>query len=179
MKNKENLEHLITYLKMIQNEIQMAIDGKKSLSNAAKAIGITSQEMNYFKNKPSYFDTLLRKNFMSNDEFLEIIKNNQLPEELLIKATFGIDMDIIINLSDDELEEIQNIINNVLSPKEKEIIHMLFYDRLTPEEAGKALRVTRERIRQVKTKAIIKLKREFYKIFKTKYTKEIYTMKTL
>lgn len=164
---------------MVQNEIQMAINGKKSLFNAARAIGITSQEMNYFKNKPSYFDTLLRKNFMSNTEFLEVIKNNQLPEELLVKAAFRIDKDIIISLSDDEIEEIINFINNELRPREKKVIYTRFYDGLTLEQTGKVFNITRERIRQIEVKAIRKLTQHLYWFFKSKYAKKIFTINDL
>lgn len=179
MKNKENLENLIKYLKTVQDEIQMALDGEKSLSKAAKAIGIDSNQMNYLKNSPSYFDTLLRKNFMSNDEFSEIIKNNQLPEERLVKAVFKIDINKIISLSDDEIKEVKNIVDNTLLPREKEIINMRFYDNLTFEQTGKELGITRERIRQIEVKAIRKLKWKIYESFKERYVKKIFTIDDL
>lgn len=179
MKNKENLINLIDYLKMVQDELQMAVDGKKMLSETARAIGINGNKMNYFKNKPSYFDTLLSKNFMSNDEFLEIIKNNQLPEERLVKTVFAIDENKIITLSNDETEEIKNTIDHELSIREKDVIHMRFYDRLTFEQAGELMDVTRERIRQLEAKAIRKLRQNLYESFKIKYAKEIYNIRDL
>lgn len=179
MKNKENLEHLIEYLKMVQGEIQMAIDGKKPLSKVARVIGITSQEMNYFKNKPEYFDTLLRKNFMSNTEFLEVIKNNQSIEELLVKAAFRIDEDKIISLLDDEIEKVNNTINNDLQPREKEVIYMRFYDKLTYEQIATQLGKTRERARQIEVKSIRKLRRKLYWFFKEKYAKKTFTIDDL
>lgn len=47
---------------------------------------------------------------------------------------------------------------SVLSPREQDIIRMRFTDQMTYEEVGKAIGVTRERVRQIESKALEKIR---------------------
>ena len=51
----------------------------------------------------------------------------------------------------------------ILSPRQQEVIYLLFYDRLTEEEAAEKLGISRSSLRTHRDRAIEKLKKELEK----------------
>lgn len=78
--------------------------------------------------------------------------------ESIIRSKVNVEEEVINKISG---EEVLDIINNVLNEREKSIIHLRYFEEKTLEEIGKEMKLSRERIRQIETKAIKKLRRYF------------------
>lgn len=179
MKNKENLISLISYLDFVKKELEGAIDGTQSLSQAARNLSLTSQNLNHLKNNPAYFDTILKKTISKNKDFEDILRDNQTMEEKLFKASFNLKPEIIVNLTDEESEKIRSLVENFKESRGKKIILLRFDQNSTLDETAKEFDVTKERIRQLESRALRKLKRNIYLLFKEKYIKNILTSKDI
>lgn len=102
MKNKENLVNLVKYLDLMKKELQKAIDENQTLATTARNLSITPQELNNLKNKPKYFDTIIKKHFANEKDYYLALYQNQTMEERLYKAILQIDKYKIVDLTQDE-----------------------------------------------------------------------------
>ena len=87
------------------------------------------------------------------ETFLRIILRRELSSE-------EIELLIDDNKFELVLEEIEKL--ELLTPREYEVIYRRFYEGRTLEEVGQFIYVTRERVRQIESKAIYKLRRKKY-----------------
>lgn len=87
------------------------------------------------------------------EAFLTIILNRELQNE---------EVELLIDDNKFELilEEIEKL--ELLTPREYEVIYRRFYEGKTLEEVGQIIYVTRERVRQIEHKALLKLSRNKY-----------------
>lgn len=171
MKNKENLIEFIKYLDLMKEELQKAVDEKQSLATTARNISITPQELNNLKNKPKYFDAIIRKYFMSEKDYYLTLYQNQTVEDVLYKAILQIDEYKIVDLTQDEKDLINTALDR-LHEREKDVIIQRYADKKSLDEVGYDYNVTRERIRQIETKAMRKLRIILYENLKERYSNE-------
>lgn len=173
MKNKENLINLVKYLDLMKEELQKAIDEKQTLATTARNLSITPQELNNLKNKPKYFDAIVKKHFVTEKDYYLALYQNQIMEERLYKAILQIDKYKIVDLTQDEKDLINEVLNQ-LNEREKDVIIQRYADRKSLDEIGYDYNVTRERIRQIEAKATYKLRAMLYKNLKEKYNNKNY-----
>ena len=173
MKNKENLIEFIKYLDLMKEELQKAVDEKQSLATTARNISITPQELNNLKNKPKYFDAIIRKYFMSEKDYYLTLYQNQTVEDVLYKAILQIDEYKIVDLTQKEKDLINEALNR-LNEREKDIIIQRYADRKSLDEVGYDYNVTRERIRQIEAKATRRLRAMLYENLKERYNNKNY-----
>lgn len=173
MKNKENLIEFIKYLDLMRDELQKAVDEKQSLATTARNISITPQELNNLKNKPKYFDAIVKKHFVTERDYYLALYQNQTIEERLYKAILQIDKYKIVDLTQDEKDLINQALNQ-LNEREKDVIIQRYADRKSLDEVGYDYNVTRERIRQIEAKATYRLRSMLYENLKEKYNNENY-----
>ena len=173
MKNKENLINLIKYLDLMKEELQKAIDEKQTLATTARNLSITPQELNNLKNKPKYFDAIVKKHFVTERDYYLALYQNQIMEERLYKAILQIDKYKIVDLTQDEKDLINEALNQ-LNEREKDVIIQRYADRKSLDEIGYDYNVTRERIRQIEAKTTYKLRAMLYKNLKEKYNNKNY-----
>jgi len=93
---------------------------------------------------------------------IENIENYPLNLAMFLKG----DSEIEINLN-----ELEKLVESLLE-KESKVIRFRFRDKLTLEEVGRKLNVTRERVRQIEAKALRKLR---HNELKTLHIKDIKT----
>lgn len=60
-----------------------------------------------------------------------------------------------------DFENVLNVINKILTEQERYIVYSLFIDKKTLQAIGDEFGITKERVRQIKIKAIEKIKRKF------------------
>lgn len=168
MKNKENLINLIKYLDLMRDELQKTVDGKQTLAATARNLSITPQNLNGLKNQSRYFDTIIRKCFMDENDYCLVLYRNQTVEDRIYKAVLQIDEYKIVELTQEEKNLINQALNR-LNEREKDIIIQRYADKKSLDEVGYDYNVTRERIRQIETKAMRKLRIILYEDLKEKY----------
>jgi RNA polymerase sigma factor (sigma-70 family) len=173
MKNKENLINLVKYLALMKEELQKAIDEKQTLATTARNLSITPQELNNLKNKPKYFDAIVKKHFVTEKDYYLALYQNQTVEERLYKDILQIDKYKIVDLTQDEKDLVNEALNQ-LNEREKDVIIQRYADRKSLDEVGYDYNVTRERIRQIEAKAAYKLRAMLYKNLKEKYNNKNY-----
>ena len=104
---------------------------------------------------------LLLNEFQDILSLNETIGDNIFLEDV-IRASDNIEEKII---KEDQLAEMRELLDNILSDREKEILELRYglYDNKihTLKEIGDMLSITRERVRQIEKKAITKLKLHF------------------
>ena len=173
MKNKENLINFVKYLDFMREELQKAIDEKQTLAATARNLSITPQKLNTLKNKPKYFDTIIRKHFITEKDYYLALYQNQTVEDRIYKAVLQIDEYKIVELTQKEKDLINEALNQ-LNEREKDIIIQRYADRKSLDEVGYDYNVTRERIRQIEAKATRRLRAMLYENLKERYNNKNY-----
>lgn len=153
--------------RMTRFENQFTTKGKEVNEKLlCSKLGFTKEEYYYLKEIRNKYKTIFSLNSVTN-------KTDSLPDTEVQYVVFYQDEKSIENLVfENMLKELINSLLSILKPKEKDIIKLRFGlkdgKEYTLEEIGKIYGVTRERIRQIESKAINKLKH----YSKTKYLKD-------
>ena len=101
------------------------------------------------------------------NEFQDILSLNEtIGDNIFLEDVIGASDNIEEKIiKEDQLAEMRDLLDNILSDREKEILELRYglYDNKihTLKEIGDMLSITRERVRQIKKKAITKLKLHF------------------
>lgn len=101
------------------------------------------------------------------NEFQEVISLNEtIGDNIYLEDIIGKNDDVEEKIiKEDQLSEMRELLDNTLAEREKEILELrygLYNNRIhTLKEIGSILNITRERVRQIEKKAIIKLKNHF------------------
>ena len=101
------------------------------------------------------------------NEFQEVISLNEtIGDNIYLEDIIGKNDDVEEKIiKEDQLSEMRELLDNTLTEREKEILELrygLYNNRIhTLKEIGSILNITRERVRQIEKKAIIKLKNHF------------------
>jgi RNA polymerase primary sigma factor len=141
---------LINKINVIVRELAQQFEREPTSTEISKILQISGEDVAEAINSGN-FHLSLDHPFRSEDEskikdFL-MNPNSQMPDASLLKDSLK--------------EEIRRVLKT-LSPREEKIIKMYFgldYDRpLTLEEIGDRMKLTRERVRQIKQKALIRLR---------------------
>ena len=170
--------------KVRNNRILQAIraQGYKNNAEFCRATGITPTEFGKYINLKQNPMTdsggirqgatricealgLLPDELWSDDQmFLKLEKNSREVEVSAteIKQLMSADVHYLPSPEEEavRLEDKENIelALALLTPREKKVIKMRFYNEMTYEEVGKEFDVTRERIRQIESKALRKMR---------------------
>ncbi|MBP6102370.1 MAG: RNA polymerase sigma factor RpoD/SigA [Leptotrichiaceae bacterium] len=101
------------------------------------------------------------------NEFQDILSLNEtIGDNIFLEDVIGASDNIEEKIiKEDQLAEMRDLLDNILSDREKEILELRYglYDNKihTLKEIGDMLSITRERVRQIEKKAITKLKLHF------------------
>ncbi len=118
---------------------------------------------NYLKNNRNTMDNITIKAFNHLFDFYGIqitTKPNRntnkinYPENIIATAEIYMGSP----LSDDQVKGLEHVIETTLTEREGKVLYFRFHDGMTLEETGKRLGLTRERIRQIETRTLRKLK---------------------
>lgn len=143
---------LINKVNIIIQELAQQYDREPTSEEISKILEVSGEEVAEALNSSNFYlsiDQPIRSDDESNMKDFLSNPNSQMPDASLIKDSLK--------------EEIRRVLKT-LSRREEEIIKMYFgidYDRpLTLEEIGDRLKLTRERVRQIKEKALIRLRHQ-------------------
>ncbi len=101
------------------------------------------------------------------NEFQDVISLNEtIGDNIYLEDVIGKNDDVEEKIiKEDQLSEMRNLLDNTLTEREKEILELrygLYNNKIhTLKEIGSILNITRERVRQIEKKAIVKLKNHF------------------
>jgi len=101
------------------------------------------------------------------NEFQDVISLNEtIGDNIYLEDIIGKNDDVEEKIiKEDQLSEMRDLLDNTLTEREKEILELrygLYNNKIhTLKEIGSILNITRERVRQIEKKAIIKLKNHF------------------
>lgn len=101
------------------------------------------------------------------NEFQDVISLNEtIGDNIYLEDVIGEDASVEEEMiKEDQLIEMRELLEKILSDREKKILELRYglYDNKihTLKEIGEILNITRERVRQIEKKAIIKLKNHF------------------
>lgn len=144
---------------------------------------------NIYQNGKSYYvscsinGTHYNKSFKTLPEAEEFLHNLQFfntrevlnyPDNL-IDMFFADDADVDIDYIEEHFDENFTALLETLSPRERDCIHLYFKDGYTLEAIAKQMGVTRERVRQIISKGLRRLKHPS-KIKYLRYGKELYEL---
>ena len=107
--------------------------------------------------EPSYIKELIKMestNVASIDESILKDEESSLLVEMIADEETDFDMNIFLK------DFIQDFDNSSLTDKYKEVLKLRYGKELTLEEVGQLYHVTRERIRQIEAKALIKARND-------------------
>lgn len=143
---------LINKVNVIIQELAQQYDREPTAEEISKMLEISGEEVAEVLNSGNFYisiDQPIRNDDETNMKDYLSNPNTQMPDATLMK---------------DSLKgEIRRVLKT-LTPREEEIIKMYFgidYERpLTLEEIGEQLRLTRERVRQIKEKALSRLRHQ-------------------
>lgn len=139
--------------------------GSKSIKDKCKENNWDEKELRYFLTMyriPLSLDKITEDSEDTNMSLYELIKDDSSPEIEDIMVTRNLK------------QIVEKCVKDCLTEKEIYVIKSRYEDNLTLEETGKALGVTRERVRQIEVKAIRKLRVRMYR--KTSIRGEIPTL---
>lgn len=139
--------------------------GSKSIKDKCKENNWDKKELRYFLTMyriPLSLDKITEDSEDTNMSLYELIKDDSSPEIEDIMVTRNLK------------QIVEKCVKDCLTEKEMYVIKSRYEDDLTLEETGKALGVTRERVRQIEVKAIRKLRVRMYR--KTSIRGEIPTL---
>ncbi len=143
---------LINKVNIIVQELAQQYDREPNSEEISKILEVSGEEVAEALNSSNFYlsiDQPIRSDDESNMKDFLSNPNSQMPDASLIKDSLK--------------EEIRRVLKT-LSSREEEIIKMYFgidYERpLTLEEIGERLKLTRERVRQIKEKALIRLRHQ-------------------
>ena len=101
------------------------------------------------------------------NEFQDVMSlNESIGDNIYLEDVIGEENDVEDKIiKEDQLSEMRELLENVLADREKEILELrygLYNNKIhTLKEIGEILNITRERVRQIEKKAIMKLKNHF------------------
>ena len=101
------------------------------------------------------------------NEFQDVMSlNESIGDNIYLEDVIGEENDVEDKIiKEDQLSEMRELLENVLAEREKEILELrygLYNNKIhTLKEIGEILNITRERVRQIEKKAIMKLKNHF------------------
>ncbi|RMG67517.1 MAG: RNA polymerase sigma factor RpoD/SigA [Calditrichaeota bacterium] len=143
---------LISKVNQMVKELEQQFNREPSYEEISTAMEMSVTDVSEALNNSSFHVSLDQPIRRSEDSTMqEIIKNPDgvLPDQDLIKESLR--------------EEIRRVLKT-LSPREEKIVKMYFgidYERpFTLEEIGERLRLTRERVRQIKERALTRLRHQ-------------------
>ncbi len=143
---------LINKVNIIIQELAQQYNREPTSEEISKILEVSGEEVAEALNSSNFYlsiDQPIRSDDESNMKDFLSNPNSQMPDASLIKDSLK--------------EEIRRVLKT-LTRREEEIIKMYFgidYDRpLTLEEIGDQLKLTRERVRQIKEKALIRLRHQ-------------------
>ncbi len=143
---------VINKVNVVTRELSQQFDREPTAEEISQALELPDQDVKEALNTESYYLSLDQPFFNTDDGNLKDYITN--PNSLMPDAT------LITNSLKDEIRRVLK----TLSPREEKIIKMYFgldHDRpLTLEEIGDRLNLTRERVRQIKERALIRLRHQ-------------------
>lgn len=101
------------------------------------------------------------------NEFQDVVSYNEtIGDNIYLEDILGEEDNIEENIiKEEQLSVMKEFVNNVLNDREREILELRYgieNNKIhTLKEIGEILNITRERVRQIEKKAILKLKKEF------------------
>ncbi len=147
-----NRVSLINKVNLIVRELSQQYDREPTAEEISDVLDIPDNDIKEALTTDNFYLSLDQPSFSSDEGNLkDYIRNPnaQMPDDSI--------------LSDSLKKEIRRVLKT-LSPREETIIKMYFgldYDRpLTLEEIGDRLKLTRERVRQIKERALIRLRHQ-------------------
>jgi RNA polymerase primary sigma factor len=147
-----NRVSLINKVNVMVRELMQYYDREPTTEEISKILDIPAHDVKEALNTENFHISLDQPIFQNEEGDLKDYlqnPNTQMPDECL--------------LNDSLKEEIRRVLKT-LSPREERVIKMYFgldYERpLTLDEIGDQLKLTRERIRQIKERALIRLRHQ-------------------
>jgi RNA polymerase primary sigma factor len=147
-----NRVSLINKVNIIFRELMQYYDREPTSQEISAILEIPDQDVKEALNNDSYYLSLDQPFHQSEDGNLKdflVNPNTQMPDDSLLNESLK--------------DEVRRVLKT-LSTREERIIRMYFgldYDRpLTLEEIGDRMKLTRERVRQIKERALIRLRHQ-------------------
>ena len=169
IKNKDDIEKSVARLRHAADMLQAVLDGESTLQAAADKISLTPQEMN--RNLRKEFAPYIRAAMPSTDAMCEMLDLCKTPGDRFLLAILGEDefdlkprpKDTLVLPPEYDEEILWDTAHAVLTSREYRIISELYAkgpdDQNKVREVAQALCVTRERVYQLRRKAIRKMRR--------------------
>ena len=169
-KNRQAIEETRDELRRVADMLQEVLDGNATLAATGRAIGLSPQHVNH--DLPQRFKPYIKSRLMSLDELAAAIERGRSPSDHLVMMIFFPDYDpadphpkkdAVSLLPDYDPEAAWDVAFDRLTEREYEILRRLCGDTGTGPESqqavAKAFNVTAERVRQIKAKALRKLRK--------------------
>jgi len=155
------LERPSTYKKeMLEKLFQIHVRKMQLLSYFSKVLHFESQKYDKkIRHMNSVNQLILDKNVNDGEGMvLDLVEGEQPFDELeFLTPVSSYDLEFVF-----EDKHLYEIVSN-LSPKQKNVLHLLFVDGLTEIEAAQRLDVTKQSINKTKNQALKKIKQDYIK----------------
>lgn len=146
-----DLRQMITKYKKVVDAIEKQTGREPSDKEVCLSLGISQTSLDNVRWYISCF---------SNLESLEgtITDTDGLPLGDAIPSNHDVENEVICKMVDEDLDNLWKVVYNNTSKEENEVINLRYRNNMTLQAIGDKLGVTRERVRQIETKSLRKLR---------------------
>ena len=131
--------------------LTQALGRRPSQKELAEYLGISEKKLSQYQYQISMVETV------SFEELMEQKYGSEVDKLYSVQSSETGEDDIEKNLLDEELRHVLADAIDRLSPKEKQVITLCYYENLNLREMGLVLNLTQQRISQIRTAALEKL----------------------
>lgn len=146
----------LNYLNQLKNELETKLNREPTEEELSNYSGMSTNEIRNIESYINYIsvislDEVLFKSDEEDVKFKSIIKDSTSPQP-----------DVIIE--DNEKQNMLKKAIDMLSEKDKIILNLYYFEKLTLKEIGKILNISESRVSQLHSRAIIRLRENLKKL---------------
>ncbi|QCX32333.1 FliA/WhiG family RNA polymerase sigma factor [Caloramator sp. E03] len=146
----------LNYLNQLKNELETKLNREPTEEELSNYSGMSTEEIRNIESYINYIsiislDEVLFKSDEEDVKFKSIIKDSTSPQP-----------DVIIE--DNEKQNMLKKAIDMLSEKDKIILNLYYFEKLTLKEIGKILNISESRVSQLHSRAIVRLRENLKKL---------------